>query len=142
VRPKIVFVLNYFCGILFSKNSLVVKTDATPPFIVFVLLALALIFHGLAQISGFRQTSKNLEPEIARAEKEIASIREIHEKRSKEIEKRKILVTQAEQEMKRFTNVIKELDELARHGDKDALNILGPNWELTPRDPNDHRLRI
>ncbi len=119
------------------------KTNPKSPFFVVTLLAVALSVQCFVQIRVFKQSSENLKREIARAEKEIATIKVDHEKLSKEIEKRRILVMQAEEEMRRFTNVMKGLHDLARGGDKDALELLGPpHWEPTPRDPNDHRIRI
>ena len=96
------------------------KTNTTSHYINLSLIALALSFQCLLHISAARQTSENTKPQIACAKKEIAIIVENHEKLSKLIECLKIPVMITEYEQKRFTDLMKEVSDLARRGDEDA----------------------
>jgi uncharacterized protein HemX len=104
------------------------NNDQTNPIatvhIPLALLSLALCFLFFLQIKGTGQTSETMIWQKENAEKQIGILKENHEKLTKAIGDRKALVSQSEQTQKQFTELMKELDEIARGGDKDAQQII------------------
>jgi len=88
------------------------------------LLALGLSFLFISQISSLNQASENVKVQQANADKQIAALKDNYLKLSKAVEDRKALVSQSEQTQKQFTDVMRELDALAKGGDKDALQVM------------------
>ncbi len=68
-------------------------------------------------------------------------MKEKHEKLTKAIESQKGPAIHYERELKRFNDTWTELLDAARRGNENAQRII-PDWNETPRDPNDHRIRI
>jgi hypothetical protein len=88
------------------------------------LLALGLSFLFISQISSFNQASENVKAQQSNAEKQIAVLKDNFLKLGKAVEERKALVSQSEQTQKQFTDVMRELDVLAKGGDKDSLQVM------------------
>lgn len=88
------------------------------------LLGLALCVFFFGQIKGAGQGATALKWQNDNADKQIATLRENRDKIAKTIEERKALVEQSEQTQKQFTDLMTEVDLLARGGDKDAKLII------------------
>jgi hypothetical protein len=88
------------------------------------LLGLAAIMFFVAQLGNIRQGSENMEWQSKNADKVIENLTEARATLEKNTETRKALVAQSEQLQKQFTDLMKELDVLARGGDKDAEMII------------------
>jgi len=88
------------------------------------LLALGLSFLFISQISNANQASENVKVQQANADKQIAALKDNYLKLSKAVEDRKALVSQSEQTQKQFTDVMRELNVLAKGGDKDSLYVM------------------
>lgn len=106
------------------------------------LVALALTALFWSQITGATQASKNITWQTSNADKQIVALKENREKLTKAIEERKTNVATAEQTQKQFTDLMKELDKLARTGDKDAKQIIDGygikvEGSLNPSDKKD-----
>ena len=84
------------------------------------LLAIAATIFFASQLSSVRQSTDNMTWQSANADKQIKILNEGREALGKNIEVRKALVAQSEQLQKQFSDMMRELDELARSGDKDA----------------------
>ena len=90
--------------------------------IALVALALCMLFFN--QIKGSGQSIENMKWQSGNADKQIAELRQNTDKLSAAIEQQKPSVAQSEQTQKQFTDLIKDLDELARGGDKDAQQVM------------------
>jgi hypothetical protein len=103
-------------------------TAARSPFISthlpLTLLGLAAVMFFVAQLGNIRQGTDNMAWQSTNADKVIKSLSEARDTLDKNIETRKALVAQSEQLQKQFTDLMKELDVLARGGDKDAEMII------------------
>jgi hypothetical protein len=88
------------------------------------LLGAAAIMFFVAQLGNISQGTDNMRWQSTNADKVIKSLTEARETLDKNVETRKALVAQSEQLQKQFTDLMKELDVLARGGDKDADMII------------------
>ncbi len=88
------------------------------------LLALGLSFLFFAQIRSSHQSLDNVKFMETNADKQIAALKDNYLKLAKGIEDRKGLVSQSEQTQKQFTDVMKELDSLAKAKDQDAVDVM------------------
>ena len=88
------------------------------------LLGAAAIMYFVAQLGSIKQGTAAMEWQDKNADKSIKSFTEGREQLEKNVEARKALVAQSEQLQKQFTDLMKELDVLARGGDKDAEMII------------------
>ena len=98
------------------------------------LLALALSFLFFSQIKSFNQATDNVKWQEGNADKQITGLKDNYVKLADAIEKRKALVSQSEQTQKQFTDVMRELDILAKGGDKDAQQIM-KTFGIAVNDP-------
>ena len=108
------------------------------------LLAGAAVLFFLSQLGSIGQGTDSMKWQSENADKVIKNLGEAKETLDKNVETRKALVAQSEQLQKQFTDLMKELDELARGGDKDADLIIkgygikvndGPAAPSTPSTP-------
>jgi uncharacterized protein HemX len=90
--------------------------------IALVALALSVLFFN--QIKGTGQAVENMKVQSENADKQIKELKENTEKASGVIEQQKPNVAQSEATQKQFSELIKELDELSRGGDKDAQQVM------------------
>jgi hypothetical protein len=90
--------------------------------VALVALALSVLFF--SQIKGVGTATETMKWQSSNADKQIIALKENREKLAGAIEERKALVAQSEQTQKQFTDLMKEVDELARGGDKDAKTII------------------
>jgi hypothetical protein len=88
------------------------------------LLGAAAIMFLAAQLGSIRQGTSNMKWQLENADKVIKSLTEAQKQLNTNVETRKALVAQSEQLQKQFTDLMKELDELSRGGDKDAEMII------------------
>ena len=88
------------------------------------LVALALSSLFFSQIKGAATGKETLELQASTADKQIAALKENHEKLAKAVEDRATLVKQSEDTQKKFTELLKDVDTLARGGDEDAKKII------------------
>jgi hypothetical protein len=88
------------------------------------LLGAAAIMFFAGQLGSIKQGTAAMEWQDKNADKSIKNLTEANEQLTKNVEARKALVAQSEQLQKQFTDLMKELDILARGGDKDADMII------------------
>jgi predicted transcriptional regulator len=88
------------------------------------LIALSICFLFFLQIKGSNTSYETMSWQSVNADKQIANLKDSHDKLLKAIDERKTLVQTSEQTQKQFTDLMKDLDELARSGDKDAKQII------------------
>ena len=88
------------------------------------LIALALSTLFFSQIKGEKQAMENIDWQSKNADKQFSILTDNREKLTKAIEERKTAVATSEQTQKQFTDLMRELDTLARTGDKDATQII------------------
>jgi hypothetical protein len=88
------------------------------------LLAGAAVLFFSSQLGSIRQGSSSMTWQSENADKLIKNLNEAQKTLGENIEQRKALVAQSEQTQKQFTDLMKELDVLARGGDKDADMII------------------
>lgn len=102
--------------------------EPTNPFVsihtpvALVSLALSVLFF--SQIKGVGTASDTMRWQSSNADKQIFALKDNREKLANAIEERKALVAQSEQTQRQFTELMREVDELARGGDKDAKTII------------------
>jgi hypothetical protein len=96
-----------------------------------MLLALTLTFACFAfvlflmtQLGGVSQSTDNMRMQSKSADTLITKLKEARENLDKTVENNKALVAQSEQTQNQFTTMMRELDEFARAGDKDAELII------------------
>jgi hypothetical protein len=90
--------------------------------IALVALALSVLFF--SQIKGVGTASETMRWQAQNADKQIFALKDNRERLARTIEERKALVAQSEQTQRQFTDLMKEVDILARAGDKDAKTII------------------
>lgn len=88
------------------------------------LIAAAAVMFFIAQLGSISQGSKNMQWQLQNADKGLKNLTEARDTLTKQVETRKALEAQSEQLQKQFTDLMKELDVLARSGDKDAEMII------------------
>jgi hypothetical protein len=90
--------------------------------IALVALSLSVLFF--SQIKGVGTASDTMRWQAQNADKQIFALKDNRERLARTLEERKGLVTQSEQTQRQFTDLMKEVDALARGGDKDAKTII------------------
>jgi hypothetical protein len=102
--------------------------DPTNPFVSIhtpvALVALALSVLFFSQVKGVGTASETMRWQAQNADKQIFALKDNRERLARTIEERKTLVAQSEQTQRQFTDLMKEVDALARGGDKDAKTII------------------
>jgi hypothetical protein len=98
------------------------------------LLGLAAVMFFVAQLGNISQGTENMRWQSTNADKVIKNLAEARDTLEKNVETRKALVAQSEQLQKQFTDLMKELDVLARGGDKDADMII-KGYGIKVNDP-------
>ena len=98
------------------------------------LLAIAAIMFFASQLGGIKQGSKNMKWQSENADKVLKNLTEANTTLEKNVETRKALVAQSEQLQKQFSDLMKELDELGRAGDKDA-DLIIKTYGIKINDP-------
>lgn len=88
------------------------------------LLGAAAIMFFASQLGSIKQGNAAMEWQDKNADKSIKSFTEGRAQLEKNVEDRKLLVAQSEHLQKQFTDLMKEVDILARGGDKDAEMII------------------
>ena len=88
------------------------------------LLGAAAIMFFMAQLGSIKQGTASMEWQDKNADKVIKNLKDAQTQLTENVEKRKLLVAQSEQLQKQFSELMKELDVLARGGDKDADLII------------------
>lgn len=88
------------------------------------LVAIALSLFFVMQNKSIGLNDERMKWQHTSADKAIKNLKEAQVALDKNIEERNPLVAQSEQVQKQFTDVMKELSELARGGDKDAEKIM------------------
>ena len=102
--------------------------EPTNPFIslhvpvALVALALALLFF--SQIKGVGTATETMKWQSTNADKQTVQLKANKETLAKAIEDRKPLVLQSETLQKTFTEMMKEVNDLAVKGDPDATQII------------------
>lgn len=90
--------------------------------VALVALSLAVLFF--SQIKGVGTASDTMKWQSTNADKQITQLKDSKEKLAKAIEDRKPLVAQSETLQKTFTDMMKEVNDLANKGDEDAKKII------------------
>ena len=103
------------------------QTDSNPFIsvhtpIALVALALSALFFG--QIKGTSQGTESMKWQSSNADKQIQNYREALLKLDKVIGDQAANTTQAEQTQKQFSDLMKDINDMAVAGDKDALAIM------------------
>jgi len=102
--------------------------EPTNPFISLhvpvALVALALSVLFFSQIKGVGTATDTMKWQSANADKQIAALKDNKEKLAKAVEERKPLVAQSESLQKTFTDLMKDVNDLAVKGDEDAKKII------------------
>ncbi len=103
-------------------------TETRNPFfsvhVPITLIAIALSLFFAMQNKSISQNDDRMKWQHTNADKAIKSLQEAKATLEKNVEGRKALVAQSEQIQKQFTDMMKELNDLARGGDKDAEKII------------------
>ena len=102
---------------------------------------MVLSFNFLREISTVRKASEDTRRQILLAEKEEVTIQENLAKLSQKIQRQKIPLMKAEQVIKNFQDMIREVLDLARRGNENARRIL-PDWDpdRKPLPPGSYRI--
>ena len=90
--------------------------------VALVSLALALLFF--SQIKGVGTATETMKWQSANADKQTVQLKANKETLAKAIDDRKPLVIQSEGLQKTFTEMMKEVNDLAKSGDEDAKKII------------------
>ena len=102
--------------------------ENTNPFISIhvpvALVALALSVLFMSQIKGVSTATDTMKWQSTNADKQIAALKDNKEKLAKAIEERGLLVKQSEALQKTFTDLMKDVNDLAVKGDEDAKKII------------------
>ena len=102
--------------------------EPTNPFISLhvpvALVALALSVLFFSQIKGVGTATDTMKWQSANADKQIVALKDNKEKLAKALEERKPLVVQSESLQKTFTDLMKDVNDLAVKGDEDAKKII------------------
>ncbi len=103
-------------------------TETRNPFfsvhVPLTLIAIALSLFFAMQNKSISQNDDRMKWQHTNADKAIKSLQEAKVTLEKNVEERKALVAQSEQTQKQFTEMMKELNDLARGGDDDAKKII------------------
>jgi hypothetical protein len=112
------------------------QTSFFGPHLPLTLISGAAIMFFASQLSSISQGSESMKWQHANAEKALKNLTEAKATLIKNVdgEERKALVAQSQQLQKQFTDLMKELDELRRSGDKDAEQII-KGYGIQVNDP-------
>ena len=112
------------------------QTSFFGPHLPLTLISGAAIMFFASQLSSISQGSDSMKWQQANAEKALKNLTEAKATLIKNVdgEERKALVAQSQQLQKQFTDLMKELDELRRSGDKDAEQII-KGYGIQVNDP-------
>jgi hypothetical protein len=112
------------------------QTSFFGPHLPLTLISGAAIMFFASQLSSISQGSESMKWQQANAEKALKNLTEAKATLIKNVdgEERKALVAQSQQLQKQFTDLMKELDELRRSGDKDAEQII-KGYGIQVNDP-------
>ena len=101
-----------------SSNSLL---NVNVP-VALIGLALSVLFF--SQIKSVNSATDTAKWQATNADKQIEAYKDARDKSDKAIKEREPLVAQSEDTQKKFTALMKDVDELARAGDEDAKKII------------------
>lgn len=90
--------------------------------VALVALALSVLFF--SQIKGVGTATDTMKWQSSNADKQIVALKDSREKLAKAIEERKPLVATSEDTQKKFTELMKDVNDLAIGGDEDAKKII------------------
>lgn len=90
--------------------------------VALVALALSVLFF--SQIKGVGMATESMKWQSSNADKQIVALKDNREKLAKAIEERKPLVATSEDTQKKFTELMKDVNDLAIGGDEDAKKII------------------
>ncbi len=90
--------------------------------VALVALALSVLFF--SQIKGVGTATETMKWQSSNADKQIAVLKDNREKLAKAIDERKPLVKTSEETQKTFTDLMKDVNDLAKGGDEDAKKII------------------
>lgn len=88
------------------------------------LIALAFALFFALNMGGAKQTKENLEWQNKNNKEQIEALKKQRENNEKSLEQNKQYVATAEQTQKQFGEIMKDLLEIAKDGDKDAQLIV------------------
>lgn len=113
------------------------KENQTPFFsihlpITLISLAFALFFY--LNIGGAKQTKENLDWQNDNNKKQIEALKQQRVSNEKSLEQNKQYVATAEQTQKQFGEIMKDLLDIAKDGDKDAQLIV-KTYGIASNDP-------
>ena len=111
------------------------QTSFFGPHLPLTLLSGAAIMFFASQLSSINQGSENMKWQLTTADKAITNLTTAKDAlKGVDSDERKSLVAQSQQSQKQFTDLMKELDELRRAGDKDAELII-KGYGIQVNDP-------
>jgi predicted transcriptional regulator len=90
--------------------------------VALVALALSVLFF--SQIKGVGTATETMKWQSGNADKQIATLKDNREKLAKAIDERKPLVKTSEETQKKFTDLMKDVNDAAKAGDEDAIKII------------------
>lgn len=90
--------------------------------VALVALALSVLFF--SQIKGVGTATETMKWQSSNADKQTVALKDNREKLAKAIEERKPLVATSEDTQKKFTELMKDVNDLAIGGDEDAKKII------------------
>ena len=100
--------------------------------ITLISLAFALFFY--LNIGGAKQTKENLDWQNDNNKKQIEALKQQRVSNEKSLEQNKQYVATAEQTQKQFGEIMKDLLDIAKDGDKDAQLIV-KTYGIASNDP-------
>jgi len=112
------------------------QTSFFGPHLPLTLLSGVAIMFFASQLGSISQGSDSMKWQQTNAEKMLKNLTEARDTLTKNVDsdERKALVAQSQQLQKQFTDLMKELDELARSGDKDA-DLIIKGYGIKVNDP-------
>ena len=112
------------------------QTSFFGPHLPLTLISGAAIMFFASQLGGISQGHDSMKWQQSNAEKMVKNLTEARDTLTKNVDsdERKALVAQSQQLQKQFTDLMKELDELARAGDKDA-DLIIKGYGIKVNDP-------
>jgi hypothetical protein len=90
--------------------------------VALVALALSVLFF--SQIKGVGTATETMKWQSSTADKQIVTLKDNREKLAKAIDERKPFVKTSEETQKTFTDLMKDVNDLAKGGDEDAKKII------------------
>jgi uncharacterized protein YlxW (UPF0749 family) len=90
--------------------------------VALVALALSVLFF--SQIKGVGTATETMKWQSTNADKQIDTLKKNKETLAKAVEDRKQLVKTSEETQKKFTDLMKDVNDAAKGGDEDAIKII------------------